>query len=230
LHCQSLQKPKKKFQSTPYDNYNIESGTVHQFQGSDADIVIFDLVDGYGRNQLGKLLKNDEGLRLVNVALTRAKAKFILIADKVWCAKAIIREDNPILWDLIFRLNDSEQIPVSPPKNQNVLVESPIEDKLLKSMMSIPQLKGVVCQHTIFNKSSIVSRADFAFPELKYAIYCDGKQWHLVQNQWQRDHRQRNKLIELGWVFSVFSGNDINNNVENCASQVLNTYRSLLRK
>ncbi|PKO03592.1 MAG: hypothetical protein CVU43_01715 [Chloroflexi bacterium HGW-Chloroflexi-5] len=216
--------------STPYDNYNIESGTVHQFQGSDADIVIFDLVDGYGRNQLGKLLKNDEGLRLVNVALTRAKAKFILIADKVWCAKAIIREDNPILWDLIFRLNDSEQIPVSPPKNQNVLVESPIEDKLLKSMMSIPQLKGVVCQHTIFNKSSIVSRADFAFPELKYAIYCDGKQWHLVQNQWQRDHRQRNKLIELGWVFSVFSGNDINNNVENCASQVLNTYRSLLRK
>lgn len=34
----------------------VEVGTVHRFQGSEADVVIFDLVDGPGRKSLGTLL------------------------------------------------------------------------------------------------------------------------------------------------------------------------------
>ena len=43
----------------PYDQFVMEAGTVHQFQGSDADVVIFDLVDGRGRTSVGKLLRDD---------------------------------------------------------------------------------------------------------------------------------------------------------------------------
>ncbi|MCI0612176.1 DUF559 domain-containing protein, partial [bacterium] len=74
-----------------------------------------------------------------------------------------------------------------------------------------------------------VSRADFAFPEIKYAVYCDGKQWHLKEDRWQRDLRQRNKLTELGWIFLVFTGSEIYRNADECAAQVLKTYRKRLK-
>ena len=64
---------------------SVEAGTVHQFQGSDADVVIFDLVDGPKRKKPGKLLQGDTGIRLVNVAITRARGKVVLLANKT-CA------------------------------------------------------------------------------------------------------------------------------------------------
>lgn len=51
-----------------FDKAIVEVGTVHQFQGSEADAVVFDLVDGPGRSRLGLLLRGDTGTRLVNVA------------------------------------------------------------------------------------------------------------------------------------------------------------------
>jgi len=58
----------------------ITIGTVHAFQGAEADIVICDLVDS--RDQpIGKLYRGDTGNRLVNVAISRAQGKLILIGD-----------------------------------------------------------------------------------------------------------------------------------------------------
>jgi superfamily I DNA and/or RNA helicase len=82
--------------------WSIDAGTVHQFQGSEADVVIFDLVDGPGRSGLGLLLRGDTGLRLVNVAVSRARGKLILIADRTWFRRAVQPGDNLLLWDLIM--------------------------------------------------------------------------------------------------------------------------------
>lgn len=81
----------------------VEAGTIHQFQGSEADVVIFDLVDGAGRKKLGKLLSGDSGTRLMNVAITRARGKCIIIANRDWCRSHIKRSDNPLLWEIITR-------------------------------------------------------------------------------------------------------------------------------
>jgi superfamily I DNA and/or RNA helicase len=83
----------------------VEVGTIHQFQGSEADIVIFDLVDGPGRAGLGKLLRGDTGVRLVNVAISRARGKLIVLADVEWYRINMQREDNPILWDVVVKQN-----------------------------------------------------------------------------------------------------------------------------
>lgn len=83
--------------------HQIEAGTIHQFQGSEADVVIFDVVDGPGRTRLGKLLRGDTGLRLVNVAISRARGKLIVLADVNWFRRALKRSDNSILWDLLIR-------------------------------------------------------------------------------------------------------------------------------
>ena len=64
----------------------IKIGTIHTFQGSECDIIIFDMVDCFvqesGRkNILGRLYSGVEGERLLNVALSRARHKLIVVCD-----------------------------------------------------------------------------------------------------------------------------------------------------
>ena len=62
----------------------VTCATVHQFQGSEKPIIIYDAVDCFRMQYPGMLLtssKNNTANRLFNVALTRAKGKFILVAN-----------------------------------------------------------------------------------------------------------------------------------------------------
>jgi len=58
----------------------VNIGTVHAFQGAEADIIICDLVDSR-HHPVGKLYRGDTGNRLVNVAISRAQGKLILIGE-----------------------------------------------------------------------------------------------------------------------------------------------------
>lgn len=88
--------------ATTFKSVVVEAGTVHQFQGSEAEAVVFDLVDGPGRRNLGLLLRGDMGTRLVNVAISRAKGKLVVIADREWCRNADVAVHNRLLAQLIF--------------------------------------------------------------------------------------------------------------------------------
>lgn len=59
------------------------AATIHRFQGSERDVVIFDLVDALPEDRPSRLTGSDVdlALRLVNVGLSRAKGKAIIIAD-----------------------------------------------------------------------------------------------------------------------------------------------------
>lgn len=62
----------------------ISCATVHQFQGSERNVVVFDAVESYPFVKPGWLVsKNENGsvVRLINVALTRARCKFITLAN-----------------------------------------------------------------------------------------------------------------------------------------------------
>jgi len=62
----------------------ISCATVHQFQGSEKDVIIYDAVDCYRMPFPGMLLTatgNNYANRLFNVALTRAKGKFVGVAN-----------------------------------------------------------------------------------------------------------------------------------------------------
>lgn len=63
---------------------NIECSTVHQFQGSERDVIILDTVESYPGARAGMLLTSEENNnveRLVNVAVTRARGKFITVSN-----------------------------------------------------------------------------------------------------------------------------------------------------
>lgn len=62
----------------------ISCATVHQFQGSEKDVIIYDAVDCYRSAYPGMMLtsmNNNYANRLFNVAVTRAKGKFIGITN-----------------------------------------------------------------------------------------------------------------------------------------------------
>ena len=78
---------KQKQYADAFSN-RIRTGTVHSFQGSECDIIIFDMVDCPYPNrkdgsplQIGKLYAAEEGERLLNVAVSRAKHKLIVVCD-----------------------------------------------------------------------------------------------------------------------------------------------------
>lgn len=67
-------------------NKRIKIGTIHTFQGSECDIIIFDMVDCFelenGKpNKIGILYHGNAGERLLNVAVSRAKHKLIVVCD-----------------------------------------------------------------------------------------------------------------------------------------------------
>ena len=62
----------------------ISCATVHQFQGSEKDVIVYDAVDCYRMPFPGTLLTsttNDYANRLYNVAVTRAKGKMISVVN-----------------------------------------------------------------------------------------------------------------------------------------------------
>lgn len=75
---------------------SISCATVHKFQGSEREIIIFDCVDSFRQKRPGMPLvnnKNDNAKRLINVAVSRAKKELISIAHMgYWKNKVLSNE------------------------------------------------------------------------------------------------------------------------------------------
>lgn len=69
----------------------VRIGTIHTFQGSECDIIIYDMVDcavmeDGKRANIGKIYGGEEGEQLLNVAISRARHKLIVVGDSSYIA------------------------------------------------------------------------------------------------------------------------------------------------
>jgi hypothetical protein len=71
----------------------ILAGTTHSFQGSEAPVVILDLVNGEPHRRAGMFdaAYNEEHQRLLNVAVTRAQRRLVVVGDFDFIARAANR-------------------------------------------------------------------------------------------------------------------------------------------
>lgn len=86
-----------------YDARQIQVATVHKYQGSERDVIIFDTVDGNPKRP-GLLTIGDAGTtaaRLANVAISRARGKFIVICNYDYLQAKLSHVDS--FWQLISR-------------------------------------------------------------------------------------------------------------------------------
>ncbi|RXI95536.1 DNA helicase [Anaerobacillus alkaliphilus] len=74
----------KEFYENELQLGQIQAATVHRFQGSERDVMIFDTVDGYPQERASMLLTGKDSERLVNVAITRTKGKFIHVSNRTF--------------------------------------------------------------------------------------------------------------------------------------------------
>ncbi len=72
---------RSKYEHTEFIK-NIKIGTIHTFQGSECDLVFFDLVEK-SPTPVSRLMNGKDGERLITVALSRARHKMIIIGDTV---------------------------------------------------------------------------------------------------------------------------------------------------
>ena len=94
------------------ENLNfIRAGTIHSFQGSEADIVIFDLVidEPHWKANLFMTDKvvNDDLRKMFNVAVTRAKFKLFVVGNFAYCQK---RAKNNALSELLDKLINKDKL------------------------------------------------------------------------------------------------------------------------
>ena len=91
-------------------NY-IKTGTIHSFQGDEADIVIFDLVVDEPHWKANLFMNteetNSELEKMFNVAVTRAKFKLFVVGNFNFCQK---RAKDNALSDLIDKLINKDNI------------------------------------------------------------------------------------------------------------------------
>ena len=87
---------------------DIISATVHRFQGSERDVMIFDSVDSYPQKRAGMLLTGKDSERLINVAITRTKGKFIHVCDMEFVKQHVYRSQT--LRQLVDYQMDKQQV------------------------------------------------------------------------------------------------------------------------
>lgn len=62
--------------------------TVHRFQGGERELMIVDMCDGAPLRP-PPFLRGEEGLRLINVAMSRARSKLVVTGDRRWLASGV---------------------------------------------------------------------------------------------------------------------------------------------
>ncbi|MCM3364146.1 AAA domain-containing protein [Niallia sp. MER TA 168] len=154
--------------------------TVHRFQGSERDVIVFDSVEAPSFSRPGMLLTGKESERLINVAISRAKGKFIHIANRSFI-KTMIDHRKTIrqlinhqeqINKVVTNQHIGEWIQQKNPKlywthGQRIdLLTKDLARSQKEIFVSIPQSKETLNQEWkhIFSKAKIVTTPEIPFP------------------------------------------------------------------
>lgn len=105
---------------------SIRCATVHQFQGTESDVIVFDAVESYPKGAVGYLMGKEPNqvTRLINVAITRGKGKVIVVANaRFW--ENIFKGRNHVFYRLLQHIkNKNHQVVEYQDKTLQPYVES----------------------------------------------------------------------------------------------------------
>lgn len=98
-------------------------------------------------------------------------------------------------------------------RSRDSTTESPLERMLAAAL----DAHGVayVREYRISN-----IHVDFAFPERKLAVECDGHRYHASRDDKTRDAKRDAFLKRRGWRVLRFTGDDIRNDIQACVRKI----------
>jgi G:T-mismatch repair DNA endonuclease (very short patch repair protein) len=118
----------------------------------------------------------------------------------------------------------------SPPGSKREGPQSPIEATLLEALRAMPGLPIPVMQYEVKDGDRIVTVPDFAYPDARIAVFCDGFAFHGNQDTLELDARKRNWLQRNGWLVLTYWGRSIVREPIACAQEIADVYWQRKRK
>lgn len=116
----------------------VSCATVHQFQGSESDVIVFDAVESYPKSAVGYLLGKEPNqvARLINVAITRGKGKVITVAnERFW--ENVFKGTNHIFYKLLQHIkNGKHQVIENHDKTLQPYIESVNPGRMINIFMN----------------------------------------------------------------------------------------------
>jgi len=104
--------------------------------------------------------------------------------------------------------------------------DTPIEKSLLAAIRAADRLPEPTPQHELrADNGSLITVPDFAYPDQRIAIYCDGFAYHGDRDALESDARKRNTLQAMGWAVLGFWGRQVLRAPERCEEQIWRCYR-----
>ena len=94
----------------------VKIGTVHTFQGSECDVIIFDMVDcsKFEKSQktyFGKIYAGEQGEQLLNVAISRARHKLIVVCDPDYIRTSpggVISDKSQTIFNALLKMRSTK--------------------------------------------------------------------------------------------------------------------------
>ena len=173
----------------------ITVGTAHAFQGSETDVLYFSTV--VDRSMPAHDLVFAADRNLVNVALSRARRRLVVVGDLQACMAA-----ETIL----------KKLAVYVTKLQRGGFDSGLEAALSAALLD----RGIVAKT---GRTMGAYRLDLAVETgaARLDVECDGAAFHVDR---ERDAARDRALEAAGWAVLRFSGRQISRDVERCAERV----------
>lgn len=98
---------------------------------------------------------------------------------------------------------------------------SPIEQALAVAIRGDGRLPEPVAQLEVRNDDgSLLTIPDFAYPDRRVAIFCDGFAFHGNVDALSEDARKRNRLQAMGWLVLTFWGRQILTDPTRCLEEI----------
>jgi type IV secretion system protein VirD4 len=101
-----------------------------------------------------------------------------------------------------------------------------IEEPLMAALARIPGLPLPERELEIVEGGRLITVPDFAWEDVKVAVYCDGFAVHGKVERLELDAGKRNWLQARGWAVLTYWGRTILRDADRCAEQIAKVYRS----
>lgn len=111
-------------------------------------------------------------------------------------------------------------------RQKSVYPKGYVEEVLLDALRAFSDVPAPLRDQEIHRADgTLVTVPDFAWPDVRLAVYCDGYQYHAERDVLELDAAKRNYLQREGWAVLQYWGRVILSRPDRCATEIADTWR-----
>ena len=145
----------------------VQVGTVHSYQGDERDTILLEIPESHGGGYLGQFVQGDHpehvGARLINVAISRAKHRIILLANLTYLDQKL--PSTSLLRSVLFDMQQSGLVV----RGNYILALRPIE-RDLKGLLGQMPFEAMVETFGIFDEKDFERGLTHDIREAKQSV------------------------------------------------------------